>query len=124
SKSLEKVNILYQKLAEENFSRSDGIIALGGGVIGDLAGFVASTYMRGIPFLQIPTSLLAQVDSSIGGKTAVNTPWAKNLIGSFYQPDGVLIYTTVLSTISHMRLSEVTAEIIKSAAFGERKLRE
>ncbi|HLQ40254.1 MAG TPA: 3-dehydroquinate synthase, partial [Tetragenococcus sp.] len=122
SKSLEKANILYQKLAAENFSRSDGIIALGGGVIGDLAGFVASTYMRGIPFLQIPTSLLAQVDSSIGGKTAVNTPWAKNLIGSFYQPEGVLIDTTVLSTLSPRRLREGTAEIIKSAAIGDRKL--
>lgn len=72
-------------------TRSDGIIALGGGVVGDLAAFVASTYMRGIHFLQIPTSLTAQVDSSIGGKTGVNTSFAKNMVGTFAQPDGVLI---------------------------------
>jgi 3-dehydroquinate synthase len=91
SKSLEQATILYDQLAELGLTRSDGLIALGGGVIGDLAGFVASTYMRGIHFLQIPTTLLAQVDSSIGGKTAVNTGNAKNLVGTFAQPAGVLI---------------------------------
>ncbi|MDK6257002.1 3-dehydroquinate synthase, partial [Escherichia coli] len=83
SKSLEIAQLLYDFLAEQQLTRSDGLIALGGGVVGDLAGFVASTYMRGIHFLQVPTTLLAQVDSSIGGKTAVNTKKAKNLVGTF-----------------------------------------
>ena len=79
SKNLTTVNKAYEFLAKVGLTRSDGIVALGGGVVGDLAGFVASTYMRGIHFVQIPTSLTAQVDSSIGGKTGVNTPWAKNM---------------------------------------------
>ncbi|MEW3487395.1 iron-containing alcohol dehydrogenase, partial [Enterococcus entomosocium] len=90
SKSLEQAASLYDGLAQFGMTRSDGIIALGGGVIGDLGGFVASTYMRGIDFLQIPTTLLAQVDSSIGGKTAVNTGSAKNLVGTFAQSAGVM----------------------------------
>ncbi len=77
-----QLQLLYDFLAEQQLTRSDGLIALGGGVVGDLAGFVASTYMRGIHFLQVPTTLLAQVDSSIGGKTAVNTKKAKNLVGN------------------------------------------
>ena len=90
SKNLQTVNKVYEFLVRNGMTRSDGIVALGGGVVGDLAGFVASTYMRGIHFLQIPTSLTAQVDSSIGGKTGVNTPFAKNMVGTFTQPDGVL----------------------------------
>lgn len=119
SKSLEMTEYLYSKLVQDNFTKSDGIIALGGGVIGDLAGFVAATYMRGIHFLQIPTSLLAQVDSSIGGKTAVNTAAAKNLIGTFHQPDGVLIDPDVLDTLPQRRLKEGVAEIIKAAAIAD-----
>jgi len=91
SKNLKTVNKVYEFLVKVGLTRSDGIVALGGGVVGDLAGFAASTYMRGVHFVQIPTSLTAQVDSSIGGKTGVNTPWAKNMVGTFTQPDGVLI---------------------------------
>lgn len=122
SKSLEMAEFLYSKLAQNHFTKSDGVVALGGGVIGDLAGFVAATYMRGIHFLQIPTSLLAQVDSSIGGKTAVNTTAAKNLIGAFYQPDGVLIDPDVLDTLPQSRLKEGVAEIVKAAAITDVQL--
>lgn len=113
SKNLDVVQDAYAFLVQENMTRSDGIIALGGGVVGDLAGFVASTYMRGIHFLQIPTSLTAQVDSSIGGKTGVNTPFAKNMVGSFYQPDGVLIDPDTLSTLGQRELIEGMGEVIK-----------
>lgn len=99
SKSLEQAAELYDFLADNDFTRSDGILALGGGMVGDLAAFVASTFMRGIHFVQIPTTLLAQVDSSIGGKTAVNTNKAKNLVGTFSQPAGVLIDPEVLKTL-------------------------
>ncbi|EOT47653.1 3-dehydroquinate synthase [Enterococcus sulfureus ATCC 49903] len=119
SKSFTQAMKLYEKLAQANFTRSDAVLALGGGVIGDLAGFVASTYMRGIGFSQVPTSLLAQVDSSIGGKTAVNTPTAKNLVGSFYQPDAVLIDPDVLDTLEPRRLREGIAEIVKAAAIAD-----
>lgn len=119
SKSFTQATHLYEQLAQSGFTRSDGIVALGGGVIGDLAGFVASTYMRGISFAQVPTSLLAQVDSSIGGKTAVNTKTAKNLVGSFYQPDAVLIDPDVLDTLEPRRLREGIAEIVKAAAIAD-----
>lgn len=119
SKSLLQATALYDQLAAFGMTRSDGIIALGGGVIGDLAGFVASTYMRGVHFLQIPTSLLAQVDSSIGGKTAVNTDSAKNLVGTFSQPEGVLIDPELLATLPIKRVQEGIAEIIKSAAIAD-----
>ena len=99
SKNLKTVNKAYEFLIKNGMTRSDGIVALGGGVVGDLAGFVASTYMRGIHFVQVPTSLTAQVDSSIGGKTGVNTPFAKNIVGTFAQPDGVLIDPNVLETL-------------------------
>ena len=122
SKSFKQAQILYDKMTDADFTRSDGVIALGGGVIGDLAGFVASTYMRGLHFLQIPTSLLAQVDSSIGGKTAVNTDKAKNLVGTFSQPDGVLIDPQVLDTLEDRILQEGIAEIIKAAAIADLKL--
>ncbi|EOT44484.1 3-dehydroquinate synthase [Enterococcus columbae] len=122
SKSLAQASQLYDQLADAEFTRSDGIIALGGGVIGDLAAFVASTYMRGIHFLQIPTTLLAQVDSSIGGKTGVNTKRAKNLVGTFAQPDGVLIDPEVLASLDLRRVREGIAEIIKSAAIADIEL--
>ncbi|MGT2757000.1 3-dehydroquinate synthase [Streptococcus ovuberis] len=112
-KNLEVVNQAYAFLVDQGLTRSDGIIALGGGVVGDLAGFVASTYMRGIHFLQIPTSLTAQVDSSIGGKTGVNTPFAKNMVGTFAQPDGVLIDPDVLATLGRRELIEGMGEVIK-----------
>lgn len=122
SKSLTVAAQIYDFLADEGLTRSDGIIALGGGVVGDLTGFVASTYMRGLHFLQVPTTLLAQVDSSIGGKTAVNTTKAKNLVGTFAQPDGVLIDPDTLNTLEIRRVREGISEIIKSAAIADKEL--
>ena len=113
SKNLTTATNVYEFLAKVGLTRSDGIVALGGGVVGDLAGFAASTYMRGVHFVQIPTSLTAQVDSSIGGKTGVNTPWAKNMVGTFTQPDGVLIDPDVLKTLGQRELIEGMGEIIK-----------
>lgn len=112
-KSLEWAAKLYDELLEHKRDRYSFILALGGGVIGDLAGFVASTYMRGIPFVQVPTSLLAQVDASIGGKVAVNHPLGKNLIGSFYQPRLVYTDLAVLKTLAHKELTAALAEVIK-----------
>ncbi|WP_313468154.1 3-dehydroquinate synthase [Streptococcus parasuis] len=113
SKNLETVYQAYEFLVKNGMTRSDGILALGGGVVGDLAGYVASTYMRGIHFLQVPTSLTAQVDSSIGGKTGVNTPFAKNMVGSFYQPEGVLIDPNTLKTLGKRELIEGMGEVVK-----------
>ncbi|SJZ69286.1 3-dehydroquinate synthase [Pilibacter termitis] len=122
SKSLANAEKIYDHLSENQFTRTDGILALGGGVIGDLAGFAAATYMRGIHFLQVPTTLLAQVDSSIGGKTGVNTKNAKNLVGAFWQPDGVLIDPNTLNTLESRRVKEGIAEIVKSAAIANKDL--
>ncbi|MGY3751026.1 3-dehydroquinate synthase [Vagococcus acidifermentans] len=122
SKSLAMAERLYDALAQKGMTRKDGVIALGGGVVGDLAAFVASTFMRGIHFLQVPTTLLAQVDSSIGGKTAVNTRKAKNLVGTFAQPDGVLIDPDTLNTLPPRRIREGIAEIVKSAAIADADL--
>lgn len=119
SKTLDTASQLYDRLGENEMSRSDGIISLGGGVIGDLSGFVASTYMRGLKSLQIPTTLLAQVDSSIGGKTGVNTEKAKNMVGTFHQPDGVLIDSDVLQSLDKRQIRSGLAEIIKTAAIGD-----
>ncbi|RIY37921.1 3-dehydroquinate synthase [Psittacicella gerlachiana] len=104
---------IYTSLLEHNYSRRSLIIALGGGVIGDLAGYAAATYQRGIDFLQIPTTLLAQVDSSIGGKTAINHKLGKNMIGAFHQPVNVLIDLEVLKTLPDRELSAGLAEVIK-----------
>ncbi len=113
SKNLTMLEELSSQLARMGFDRSSAIIALGGGVTGDLAGFLAATYMRGIPFVQIPTTLLAQVDSSVGGKTGVDIPEGKNLVGVFYQPKAVYIDTAVLSTLAPAELLGGIAEIIK-----------
>ncbi|MFC3928484.1 3-dehydroquinate synthase [Streptococcus caprae] len=113
SKNLTTVNKVYEFLVKHDMTRSDGILALGGGVVGDLAGYVASTYMRGIHFVQVPTSLTAQVDSSIGGKTGVNTPYAKNMVGTFTQPDGVLIDPNTLNTLGERELIEGMGEVVK-----------
>ncbi len=113
AKALTKVEDLYSAALSSGLNRSSFIIALGGGVVGDLAGFIAATYMRGIAFIQIPTSLLAQVDSSIGGKVAVNHPSAKNVVGAFHQPRGVLINIDTLSTLSPREFSTGMAELIK-----------
>ncbi|MEW4354149.1 3-dehydroquinate synthase [Streptococcus pneumoniae] len=122
SKNLKTVNKVYEFLVKVGMTRSDGIVALGGGVVGDLAGFVASTYMRGIHFVQIATSLTAQVDSSIGGKTGVNTPFAKNMVGTFAQPDGVLIDPETLETLGKRELIEGMGEVIKYGLIADKEL--
>ena len=113
SKTLTTIGALASKLASSGFDRNDAIIALGGGVTGDLAGFLASSYMRGIPFVQIPTTLLAQVDSSVGGKTGVDIPEGKNLVGAFYQPRAVYIDIDVLKTLPEKELLGGLGEVIK-----------
>src|SRR5439155_7624478 len=99
AKSLKVTATCYDQLAEHRLERKSFVVALGGGVVGDLAGFVAATYLRGIDFVQIPTTLLAQVDRSVGGKTAINTSAGKNLLGAFYQPRLVLAVTSSLATL-------------------------
>jgi 3-dehydroquinate synthase len=113
TKSLEWLGKLFDVFVEFRMTRQSGVIALGGGVVGDLAGFAAATFMRGIPFVQIPTSLIAQVDSSVGGKTAVNHPKGKNLIGAFHQPKFVLIDVNVLKTLPEREFKSGLAEVIK-----------
>ena len=112
-KNLETVGKAVEFLSDNGIDRDSSIIAFGGGVIGDITGFVASSYMRGIKFLQVPTTLLAQVDSSVGGKTGVNINTGKNLIGSFYQPSAVIADTRYLNSLEPNRLSEGLAEVIK-----------
>jgi 3-dehydroquinate synthase len=113
SKTLSTIGDLAGKLARLGFDRKDGLIGFGGGVTGDLTGFLASSYMRGIPFVQVPTSLLAQVDSSVGGKTGVDIPEGKNLVGAFYQPKAVYIDTSLLATLPPEELLGGLAEVIK-----------
>lgn len=112
-KTLEYVIQIFDKLLANKFSRNATLIALGGGVIGDMGGFAAACYQRGIAFLQIPTTLLAQVDSSVGGKTGVNHPRGKNMIGAFYQPQCVIADANVLDTLDDRQLAAGLAEVIK-----------
>jgi 3-dehydroquinate synthase len=112
-KTLGTLEMVFTDLINNGFDRSCGFIALGGGVVGDLVGFAASCYLRGVPFIQIPTTLLAQVDSSVGGKTAVNHNLGKNLIGAFYQPQLVLIDVAMLKTLSPRELKAGLAEVVK-----------
>ncbi|MGX9418047.1 3-dehydroquinate synthase [Vibrio sp. RC27] len=112
-KNLDTFNTVMSFLIENNYSRDVVLIALGGGVIGDLVGFAAACYQRGVDFVQIPTTLLSQVDSSVGGKTAVNHPLGKNMIGAFYQPQSVIIDTSCLSTLSDREFASGMAEVIK-----------
>ena len=114
-KNLDTYNKIINSAAKCNINRTDAFIAFGGGVIGDLTGFCASTYMRGIKFVQIPTTLLSQVDSSIGGKVGVNTNMGKNLIGNFYQPKLVLADISTLNTLDLRNLKTGLAEVIKYA---------
>ena len=120
-KSLETAGRLYHELTNCYAERTTPILALGGGVIGDLAGFVAATYLRGVPLVQIPTTLLAQVDSSIGGKVAVDHGHLKNMIGAFYQPRLVIADTSTLRTLPAEELANGLAEVIKSAAIQDEK---
>lgn len=113
SKNLQVFAELASRLAQLGIDRKDGLIALGGGVTGDLTGFLAASYLRGIPFVQVPTTLLSQVDSSVGGKTGVDIPEGKNLVGAFYQPKAVYIDTAVLTTLPLQELLGGLAEVIK-----------
>ncbi len=112
-KTLQYIEKIFDHLLEKKFSRNSTLIALGGGVIGDMGGFAAACYQRGIAFIQVPTTLLAQVDSSVGGKTGVNHPLGKNMIGAFYQPECVIADTSVLATLDDRQLSAGIAEVIK-----------
>ena len=115
AKSVQNFQKILNFLADNNFDRTDLIVAVGGGVVGDISGFVASSYLRGIQFIQIPTTLLAQVDSSVGGKTAINILSGKNLVGAFYNPKGVIIDTNVLHSLPNRQLKAGLAEVIKYA---------
>lgn len=122
SKSIQALQRVYNELLDFKITRGDMIIAFGGGVIGDLGGFASSTLLRGIPFLQIPTTLLSQIDSSIGGKVGINLPRGKNLIGSFYHPEKVFIDPELLNTLEERFLYDGMAEVIKYSLIRDRDL--
>lgn len=121
-KSLATVHKAFLSLSEAGLQRTDAVVALGGGVVGDVAGFVAATYMRGIHFIQIPTTLIAQIDAAIGGKTGVNLAHGKNLVGAFHQPRRVLIDTDPLLTLPKRELTSGWGECVKQGAAGDRSL--
>jgi 3-dehydroquinate synthase len=118
-KTIDVLNNIFTALLENRCDRKTTLIALGGGVVGDMTGFAAASYQRGVPFIQIPTTLLAQVDSSVGGKTGVNHPLGKNMIGAFHQPQCVIIDTDTLSTLPDKELSAGLAEVIKYGLIGD-----
>jgi len=122
NKSIRTAEGALKFLNEMRLQRSDVVVALGGGVVGDLAGFAAAIYLRGVPFIQIPTTLLAQIDSSVGGKTGVNLPTGKNLIGSFHQPSAVILDVETITTLPSRELVAGWCETIKQGAVGTRKL--
>lgn len=122
SKNAQSYLSLLSFLAQHRITRSDCLFALGGGVVGDLGGFAAATYLRGIEFIQIPTTLLAMVDSSVGGKTAIDIPEGKNLVGAFYQPSLVICDPSVLSTLSPQIFADGCAEVIKYGIINDRPL--
>lgn len=121
-KSLRTVENVLSFLSEAGLERGDGVIALGGGVVGDVAGFAAAVYLRGLPFIQIPTTLLAQIDSSVGGKTGVNLLRGKNLVGSFHQPRAVIVDVDTLATLPARELTAGWCECVKQGAVSSRKL--
>ena len=123
SKSFDSYQKILNKLIKLKFDRSDYLIALGGGVVGDITGFVASSYLRGIDYIQIPTTLLAQVDSSVGGKTAINLKHGKNLVGAFYNPKLVLISTHFLQSLSNDEYKSGLGEVLKYAFIGNKTLK-
>lgn len=118
-KNWETLNLIFDALLSNRAERKTTLIALGGGVIGDLTGFAAASYQRGVPFIQAPTTLLSQVDSSVGGKTGINHPLGKNMIGAFYQPKVVLADTATLDTLPDRELSAGLAEVIKYGLIGD-----
>lgn len=122
SKSLAVFGELLQKMLDNGFSRKDCVVAVGGGVVGDLSGFVASAYMRGVDFYNIPTTLLSQIDSSIGGKTAINFGNVKNIVGAFYQPKKVLIDPELLHTLPDRQIANGLAEAVKMALTSDKEL--
>ena len=120
-KNFRSLETALKFFSRHQIKRTDAVVALGGGVVGDLAGFAAAIYLRGIDFLQIPTTLLAMIDSSVGGKTAVNTEFGKNLVGAFHQPKGVLIDVETLKTLPRRELTAGFCEAVKQAAIAEPK---
>ncbi|MBQ6467874.1 MAG: 3-dehydroquinate synthase [Clostridia bacterium] len=122
SKSFEVLEDILASMLENSFGRSDCVVAVGGGVVGDISGFAASVYMRGIDFYNIPTTVLSQVDSSVGGKTAINFCGVKNTVGSFYRPKGVLIDTNVLSTLPQRQINNGLAEAVKMSLTNDESL--
>lgn len=120
AKSLSQIEAIYHRLLDKNCDRSTVLIAFGGGVVGDVTGFVAATFMRGIDYFQVPTTLLAMVDSAIGGKTGVNLPEGKNLVGAFYQPKGVVVDTDLLFHLPEREIISAMAEIVKYGAIRDR----
>ncbi|MCL2031504.1 MAG: 3-dehydroquinate synthase [Oscillospiraceae bacterium] len=124
AKTPERLAVLWSFFARAGLKRGSPVIAAGGGVMGDLAGFAAATYMRGVPFVQVPTTLLAQVDASVGGKVAVNLPEGKNLAGSFYQPRAVVADTSFLDTLPEREIKTGLGEVVKHAMLGSGRLAE
>ena len=122
TKSLDQLAKLYTFLSESRITRRDAVVALGGGVIGDLTGLAAATYLRGVHFIQVPTTLLAQVDSSVGGKVAVDLPQGKNLVGAFYQPDFVLVDPDTLNTLTDEYWRDGLGEVVKYGCIGDSSL--
>ena len=122
TKCLDQLMNLYTFLCDSRITRKDAVIALGGGVIGDLAGLAAATYLRGVHFIQVPTTLLAQVDSSVGGKVAVDLPQGKNLVGAFYQPDFVLVDPDTLNTLTDEYWRDGLGEVVKYGCIGDEAL--
>lgn len=122
SKDAATLAALWRELAAAGLDRGDALVALGGGVVGDLAGFAAATYLRGIPWIGVPTTLLAQVDSSIGGKTAIDVPAGKNFVGSFHQPIGVLVDPSLLMTLPDRELRAGLAEVVKMGMVVDARL--
>jgi len=120
-KNWQTLNLMFDELAAHRCERGTALIALGGGVVGDLAGFAAAVYQRGVPYIQVPTTLLAQVDSAVGGKTAINHPAGKNMIGAFYQPLAVISDTDTLATLPARELSAGLAEVIKYGLIRDRE---
>lgn len=122
SKRLSTIEGIYGHMAQAHITRSDFAVALGGGVTGDMAGFAAASYLRGIPFVQVPTTLLSQVDSSVGGKTGVDLPQGKNLVGAFWQPRLVIVDTSTLETLPPAFFTDGVGEIVKYACIRDREL--